>query len=369
MSSYAAQDVQDSIFTQILSAIHNGDAYQLEQLSQKLGDYSNKIHLYSNLMRKQFKSIMNNQHLNDEIGTYCANLFQHGFYYSSHLIYCLASHDQYVDGFTWGFLRHFIHNQWCHASDGSNRVLQPNERDIELLKRVIMGIGQSQVEKVAENIHHIIHHMTKDQFYQVLHQLKHLVGFSLRNSKDDLLIEMAIRQDDGLIEVIVNDILHGNHGHGTPEFTIPGTEEMDNVEVGFSFLLHVIPQALRKLHLHYEQFLAQGNHQKANEVLEVAHKIIHFALQVCAFSDDMEHGYLSDLWDDLETIHSWDSIVGPIHHKIQELQHERHNSTPVNGFYDEHNHTGIEYLSFTEDLDSDDEDQNRIHGYHSIMEY
>uniref|UniRef100_A0A6C0BCS8 Uncharacterized protein n=1 Tax=viral metagenome TaxID=1070528 RepID=A0A6C0BCS8_9ZZZZ len=310
----ANHDGQDEIFSQIILNIKTSNNHPAEVLSKSLGDYTSKVPKYSQIMRDLMTDIFLIQiKLNDTVGAFCAHLFHEGMYHLSHLIYCLGSHEKYIDGFTWGFLRNFVYNQWSHSN---SKVLSISQRNVDLLKNVVIGIGFSQREKVAENIHQLIGHVSKDQFKIILNQLKQIPGFSLRNSKDDLIVEMISRPDDGLIDIITLDIITGEHCHGTPDFTIPGTEDMSNVEVGLEFMLHVIPQALKKLHILYQENISNGKITEAEKIYSKAHIIIHFSIRVFSFIEDSSHEYLSKLWNEISTIHSWESISKPIHDAI-----------------------------------------------------
>ena len=320
MASFTPKDKQDVMFLQILSSLFGGDNFQGENLTLGLGDYSQKIIPYSKMMRNKLELMIKGPHVNNSIGAFCASLFCQGLYHFAHLIYCLGSHDHYVDGFTFGFLYHFIINQWSHSDDIQKRVLNINERDLNILHKVIMGIGESQMVKLAENIHQLVPQISKEQFEVILYELRSTFGFSLRNVKEDLFIELANRIDDGLLSLITNDILSGEHGHGVEGFTVLGTEKMSNLDVGFSFMLYVIPQALKKLHLQFEQSVTLCKNDKANEILDIAHKIVHFAIQVFTHDPDEANNHLTELWHNIDAIHSWDSISKPIYNKYLEMR-------------------------------------------------
>ena len=208
MLKFKPHDEQDIIFIQILENVKIGNNILADQLILKLGDYTNKAEKYSKYTLSVMVNIIGGHHILDQISGFAANLFADKLYTLSYFIYCMASHVNYVNGFSWGFLHHFIRDQWSHTRDNNHDFIPFEKRNIKMLKYLIHGLDKTQHVKFAEHIQELFYHITPKQFVEILDILKDIPEFSLRNGTHELFIELAKTGDDDMLNYVTNDIIY-----------------------------------------------------------------------------------------------------------------------------------------------------------------
>lgn len=306
MSVHQTQDLQDVIFFQIVDTIKSNNLHFLDELTKKIGDCSNKINYYSNVLRKSLSNQFGIHNLNDEVGKLCAFLFSEGLYYSSYFIYCFASHDHYVNGFSSGFLKHFIYDYWCFSKK-EKKFIPINERNIEMLRVLVSYLNPKEIKKITENMYHILNHLSKDHFIVILNQLKKYPDFSIGDITSDFLIELVSR-NDGLIHIIIYEILNDNKN----QF------ELSSFEIGIIKINYLIVQALKKLYILYYQ-ISDFDYLKCKDVTETVKKIMHITLNIFKIFGDSEILYIEYIYNSCENITHWEEVINPLKRRIDEL--------------------------------------------------
>ena len=373
------QDSQDVMFIQILDSVKNGNYSNAEELSNILGDYTNKTMIYSQISRKIMISIVNGINTNKQILSFCSQMYNDGYQNLSVFLYSMSAFDYYVDGFTWEFLEHYITNEWSYKEDYSVDFVRPvhynhfkfvqfEDRSIDNIDFIILNINNSQSSEINKNIHKIIGLVSNEQFLNILTMFSKFIGFNLRNCEPEFIIELAKLDDDILINNIIYDIVNNNVEHDE----ILGTENMGSREVGYEYFLYSIPLALKKLYTESNKNTSMTNH-----IDSLIERILLISIKI--FDD---YNLLNRFWYNITFIHDKTSVII---NEIDRLSnhshnsHHSHNNSLSHNSHHSHNNSLSHNSHHSQQLDDDmsveyedvDEDItiDKFHDNEIVMEY
>lgn len=315
------QDLQDAIFFQIIESIKSNDLQNIDDLVKKIGNYSNKIHYYSHTLRDLLSTMFGPHHINDDVGKFCSFLFKNGLTNASYFIYCLASHDHYVNGFSFGFVKHYIHDHWCYSSD---KFLDIKNRDIKKLRELFSLLDMSQISKVTENIHHIIQHLSYDHFKELVSELRNCDDFLISEVTPQFIIELLYHNDEILIDFVIFEILNENHYQKKKIARhLLHKSTLDNFEIGLLRINYLLLETMKILYTMYNHYIQNLDFRNADLKLTLAKRLIAVILNIFKDPTPTEQLFIHNFYESLERIKLWTEVVDPLRIKLIEYIDDR----------------------------------------------
>lgn len=317
------QDLQDAVFFQIIESIKVNDLQNINELTKRIGDCSNKIQYYSHVLRDLFTTLFGPHHVNDDVGKFCSFLFQNGLSNASYFIYCLASHDHYVNGFSFGFIRNYVYDHWCYLNGTGDKFLELHDRDINKLRELFSMLDTSQITKATENIHHIIHHLSVEQFMEIMMELKNYEDFLISEVTPQFIIELLSHKDDKLIEFIIFEILNENHNEKKKTAKhFSHKSILDNFEIGLVRINYILVETLKILYGMYNHYLTLKQYPEAERQLLLGRQLISVILNIFENPNHVEKLFICNLYESLEKIKSWNYVIDSLKDKVNEIKAE-----------------------------------------------